>query len=425
MKELPDLKKLKALSWVNWLERPYDPFLCSLGFRGVDAKYFSRVSSAGLGFCANLYQKPFIYFSEKLSEENIMAFREYFKNHSIFDLSKLISAVHKKNLIELKKIIKSNDDAIIKLSKARELFCLYFPFLWMIYPLEHYYQEKIESIVPKHIKGDVQKWVGDVSFPKKKNAFAKMQDALNERPVEEVQKQFGWLKSRDGFTDFYTIEELKEIKSQFKKPIAHKVKIIPQLKEFASELQELTFFRTDRSDKYYEFLGEYRPIFEEVAKKIGVSFKELAYYDVESIISGKPKKIAAPFSFLYFEGKQYFSQGKFIEFDEDNKGEIRGTPAFPGIVKGRVSIVKHPSELGKVKEGDILVAQMTLPSFMSAMYKAAAIVTDEGSITCHAAIIARELKKPCIIGTKNASKILKDGDFIEVDADKGIVRKLK
>lgn len=65
---------------------------------------------------------------------------------------------------------------------------------------------------------------------------------------------------------------------------------------------------------------------------------------------------------------------------------------------------------------------MTFPSFISAMIKAFAFVTDEGGITCHAAIVSRELNIPCIIGTKNATQILQDGDLVEVDADSGIVR---
>mgnify|MGYP001562085147 CR=1 FL=1 len=75
-----------------------------------------------------------------------------------------------------------------------------------------------------------------------------------------------------------------------------------------------------------------------------------------------------------------------------------------------------------LKNGDILVTFMPAPSHISAMEKAAAFVTDEGGITCHAAIVAREMKKPCIIGTKIATKVLKDGDMVEVDANKGIVK---
>ena len=76
-------------------------------------------------------------------------------------------------------------------------------------------------------------------------------------------------------------------------------------------------------------------------------------------------------------------------------------------------------------KGDILVAIMTTPNFIPALEKAAAFVTDEGGITCHAAIIAREMKKPCIIGTKIATKFLKDGDIVQVDANNGIVHILK
>jgi pyruvate,water dikinase len=65
---------------------------------------------------------------------------------------------------------------------------------------------------------------------------------------------------------------------------------------------------------------------------------------------------------------------------------------------------------------------MTRPEYMPAILKAAAIIADEGGITCHAAIVSRELGIPCIVGTKIATQALKDGDLVEVDADKGIVK---
>ena len=68
---------------------------------------------------------------------------------------------------------------------------------------------------------------------------------------------------------------------------------------------------------------------------------------------------------------------------------------------------------------------MTQPSYLAAIKKSAAYITDEGGITCHAAIVSRELKIPCIIGTKYATQVFKDGDLVEVDADNGIVRKIK
>jgi pyruvate,water dikinase len=68
---------------------------------------------------------------------------------------------------------------------------------------------------------------------------------------------------------------------------------------------------------------------------------------------------------------------------------------------------------------------MTTPEFLPSMRKAKAFITDEGGVTCHAAIMAREMQKPCIIGTKNASKVLKDGDMVEINTKTGVVRIIK
>lgn len=102
--------------------------------------------------------------------------------------------------------------------------------------------------------------------------------------------------------------------------------------------------------------------------------------------------------------------------------EIKGMTAYKGIAKGVVRIVFDPRKVDIFNEGDILVTGMTRPDYLLLMKKASAIVTDAGGLLCHAAITAREIGKPCIIGTKNATKILKDGDMVEVDADNGIVK---
>ena len=113
------------------------------------------------------------------------------------------------------------------------------------------------------------------------------------------------------------------------------------------------------------------------------------------------------------------------EFNSGVVTEIRGKTAFVGKAKGIIRVLKNHKEVAKVKEGDIIVVNMTTPDFIFAMEKAAAFITDEGGITCHASIIAREMRKPCIIGTGVATKVLKDGDIAEVDATKGIIRLIK
>lgn len=102
---------------------------------------------------------------------------------------------------------------------------------------------------------------------------------------------------------------------------------------------------------------------------------------------------------------------------------VRGVGASPGIGTGPVKLVKDFTEIWKVQKGDILVTEMTSPDFVPAMEKAAAIVTDSGGATCHAAIVSREMGIPCIVGTGNATKVLKEGEIITVDAKAGVVYK--
>ncbi len=105
--------------------------------------------------------------------------------------------------------------------------------------------------------------------------------------------------------------------------------------------------------------------------------------------------------------------------------EFKGDIACKGKVTGCVRLILKSEDMVRFKDGEVLVSYMTMPAFMPVMHKAAAFITDEGGITSHAAIVARELKKPCIIGTKIATKVLKDGDMVEVDAENGIVKIIK
>lgn len=104
---------------------------------------------------------------------------------------------------------------------------------------------------------------------------------------------------------------------------------------------------------------------------------------------------------------------------------LHGQVGSRGYAKGPVRVVRAAELVGAdINEGDILVTDMTTPDFLPLMIKSAAIVTDLGGILTHAAIVARELKKPCVVGTRNATQWLKDGDMVEVDANTGFIRKI-
>lgn len=109
----------------------------------------------------------------------------------------------------------------------------------------------------------------------------------------------------------------------------------------------------------------------------------------------------------------------------DDINDIRGLVASTGRAIGNAKILMSANEIKKIKYGDILIAVMTRPDYVPAMRRASAIVTDEGGVTCHAAIVARELGIPCIIGTKIATKVFHDGDKIEVNANHNWVRKVE
>lgn len=124
----------------------------------------------------------------------------------------------------------------------------------------------------------------------------------------------------------------------------------------------------------------------------------------------------------------YFLQSRPITTlgDKEEKEEklitlVKGLPASPGIGRGKVKLIKDISEINLVEEGDVLVTAMTNPDMVPAMRKCAGVVTDEGGRTCHAAIVSRELQIPCIVGAKTATKTLKTGDSVTVDAVRGIV----
>ncbi len=116
---------------------------------------------------------------------------------------------------------------------------------------------------------------------------------------------------------------------------------------------------------------------------------------------------------------------EFSHQHDTHTNEIKGDGASRGVARGRVRIVYDAMRENEFIDGEVLVTSMTRPEFVPLMKRAGAIVTNEGGITCHAAIVSRELKKPCVIGTRIATEFLKTGDMVEVDAEKGIVRILE
>ncbi|MBU0625140.1 hypothetical protein KKF05_02250 [Patescibacteria group bacterium] len=206
----------------------------------------------------------------------------------------------------------------------------------------------------------------------------------------------------------------------------------PETKAKALIIREETQHLTSLRDELFDFN----------LSKLFPKLKELTHFITpSSVFSGRSnQELIAEANkhqsgFIYFGDRIFIgSQNEIlsklnIELENSLTSEkidaFSGQAASPGIVEGSVKIIYTNNDLPKVTVGDILVSPMTRPDFLSAMKLAAAFVTDEGGITCHAAIVSREFSKPCIVGTKVATQVLRDGDWVRVDADNGQVNILK
>lgn len=244
--------------------------------------------------------------------------------------------------------------------------------------------------------------------------------------------------------------ELKKIGEKSKRNEELKQKAFRELKLTKSEAhlfaiaQKILHFKSERKDLYQKTYFQMRHLMEEFARRIGISVKQVRFLlpdELEHALFIKKadtKLLDERFRFSVAISKDNATivytgdEAKRILKEEVKREEINtevleliGQCANPGYAKGKVRQILKPSDMPKMLKGDILVANATNPDIVPAMKKAAAIITNTGGITCHAAIVSRELGIPCIVGTKIATDTLKDGMEVEVDATKGIVKILK
>ncbi|PIR74463.1 MAG: hypothetical protein COU35_02505 [Candidatus Magasanikbacteria bacterium CG10_big_fil_rev_8_21_14_0_10_47_10] len=209
---------------------------------------------------------------------------------------------------------------------------------------------------------------------------------------------------------------------------------------FVEDIIRLKAYRVDVSHQYYWSM---EPYFREIGRRKHLSVRQLQAVlppemedlllhgrfdenqlnarwtqDVIFIKEGTMQEEPGPIA------REYLAALEDITGFDTLPDELSGDCGSPGSARGEVCIIVDPKDIGTMEQDAILVSHMTDPRFVPAMKKARAIVAEIGGITCHAAIVARELGIPCVIGVKKATKFLKDGDRIEVDADNGVVKKI-
>ena len=245
--------------------------------------------------------------------------------------------------------------------------------------------------------------------------------------------------------------EIKKFEQVYKNRVKAFKKLLVALKpnKYQKELlqmaHDLTFIKDERDDYRRRQSFTIRPLFAELARRFNLPPRAPLYLiksemeqwfktgklpvnkkELLQRMKGYCLVINNGSSVSIYSGvkmRQFIKSQKFTGQGSES-AKITGLVGNSGVVKGRVCVVYTKHDLKKIKKDSVLVAVTTNPDYVPAMRLCKAFVTDEGGVTCHAAIVAREMKKPCIIGTKVATKVFKDGDLVEVDADKGVVKRL-
>lgn len=210
----------------------------------------------------------------------------------------------------------------------------------------------------------------------------------------------------------------------------------------ASAIRQNAYLREYRKPLAVQAIYYQRSLLNEIASRLRISVKELKFLLPDEIaraffqgvdkaaIQERMKESVYDMKLNDFQVSVGEEARKIIggirnEGVDEAEVEIKGMTACAGFATGKVRLVLSLSDGQGLSPGEIFVGTATSPDLIQFLHKAAAIITDEGGLTSHAAIVSRELKVPCIVGTQNATKIFKTGDLVEVDAGKGIVRKLK
>ncbi len=274
--------------------------------------------------------------------------------------------------------------------------------------------------------------------------------------IKKHSSDFIWLNQYFFLVDLYTPEKvidrlnkiedpvkeleklkLKSIKTEEKfNQLVKELDLSPRIVKIARAAQEHSHGRDNLVGSAAKIYYNCLDFFNELAKRVGMSYEtfiELRINDVIFFLDKliEIKKIKQGYGIYLDNGRIDIYTGKDIEKIKVDEGDVKGITSVEGQIanrgyaKGRVKIFMGAYDKKDMQAGDILVSPMTTPNLSLFMEKAGAIVTEEGGLTCHAAIIAREMGKPCIIGTKIACSVFKDNDLVEVDAEKGVIRKLE
>lgn len=295
---------------------------------------------------------------------------------------------------------------------------------------------------------------------KESNAILAQRSLLNNTDLKTHLENFAFLKNKGFSFEFNTKDEATKEAQKIAEPKTELARldedaqqrtaawntIMEKIPDAHGRLllettNEAIFFRTWRTEALIQSSWYVVGLFGEIARQIGFSeARDVLYlypgeveralingFDCQTLLSQRKTAYAYLTNNekdLTAEGDEALALRDALSFTRMDKQELRGTPAYRGKVQGKVLVVTDRADFPKIIGAEILVTHCTFPEMVPYMARVKAIVTEEGGILSHAALISRELKIPSVIGTKVATEVLQTGDIVEVDAEQGIVTKI-
>ena len=439
---------LKKHEYLKTVRRLYPPLYSSLTLIGIsNYKNFKILINERFTFREFIKTNNIWYYPKKETEQgNKIVFEEWSKPEKLKQVKKTVPKMEKK-------LINATKSTFVKLCEGYESYMPALVLVWMAdKPVEIRIKQLLSEKLPEE---EAEHILNQLNIPLQDNFYKKEEyDLITTKNLKEHVKKYEWLHSRYGEKIPYTVEEAKEKlskinkkeflkkqkeeKTKIKKAVNKAKKILGKKNNSIVDfLQFIVYYRTQRTDIMNKSAYLFAPKLEKIAKEKGLTYEQILYCTKDEILNKIPtiqiiKERIKDHTMIMEDGKIRCLHGeesrKIKEYFEEkitNVKELKGEIACKGIVRGKVKLILDRKDFNKVNHGDIIVTSMTTPEMVPIMKKASAFITNEGGITCHAAIISREMKKPCIINTNNATEVLKDNDLIEVNANKGIIKIIK
>ncbi len=404
-------------------------------------------------------------YDEKLKQQGIIYLKKYIQDYesdlmAAINKSEKIGAINTRNLTN------------------QELANLFLEHFKSIQPLHHWLwsMEFLNESFDRFVRGLAMKqypqWRGtevdaflmSVAYASKKQFFQKEQAEIlklkniSDPALSGIYQRYRWLKmhlidSRPFVFGEYKkrvqeilnnkkelINKLKE-QAALERGAAHAIHSIKnkEFRDYLLFMQELIYLKTYRIDVYTIVFYLVFGMRKEIIKRLSISPEQFLRHTKDEVVAAllgnsvdsSEIEQRKTYGVVKVDNEIEFIKGRAVKNIKDiiwgNIGdmkEIRGTIAYPGIARGKARVILTSREIGKVMPGEILVCNLTNPDYNPVFKKINAVITDEGGVLCHSAIMAREFKIPCIIGTKVATKVLQDGDMVEVDAERGVIKRL-